>query len=116
VPRCLVLLTFRAASDKVDYDFIHFWPPEVPSDKLDSLVLPHVPSDFGVVLGFKDSLYEFLWYPEHTLPVEQHLLDFNYAPSLSVHLLLLWESGFLFHLFPDSSVGWIFLCCLPNFP
>ena len=65
------MLTFWVASDEVDYALIYFWPPEVLLDELDSLVLPHVPSGFGVMFGFEDSLYESLPNPEHTLPVEQ---------------------------------------------
>ena len=49
VPCRLVLLAFRAASYEVDNSFVHLWPPEVPSNELDRLVLAHVASNFRVV-------------------------------------------------------------------
>jgi len=68
----LVALTLRAASDEVNYPFVHFWPPKVSPDELDRFVLPHVPGGLGVVFRFQDCFDEALVFrdPEHVLPVE----------------------------------------------
>ena len=70
MPRSLILLAFQATLDKVDYSFVHFGPPEIPSYELNRFVLSHVSGYPCVMFGFQDFLYQSFWHLEHTLPVE----------------------------------------------
>jgi len=91
----LVLLAVGAASDEIDNSFIHFWPPEVPPNEFDGLVLTHVSRYLGVVFRFKDSLYHAFWNPQHTFPIEQPIHGFQrFVPGLSVHPSILLEDSF----------------------
>jgi hypothetical protein len=87
VPKCLVLLALGAASDELCDSFIHLWPPEISSYQLDGFILTHMTGDFRVVFGRQYRVDEVfvLRDPEHTLTIEQPILDSeNRIPTVSI--------------------------------
>ena len=60
-----------AAFNEIDDPFVHFWPPEVPPNKFDGLVLTHVSRHPGVMLGFQALLYYPFRHPEQVPLVQE---------------------------------------------
>jgi len=53
VASCLVFLTVGTAPHEINNLGLHLWPPEIPSDDLNRLILSHMSGDLAVVLGLE---------------------------------------------------------------